>query len=201
MNGKIYIIKNSVSNKVYIGQTIQDVQDRFEQHLKLSKTNKNQVIYKVIKVIGKEKFFVEILEKGIDSYEILNLKEEFYIKKFNSIVPYGYNLCPGGQKWRRKSNIDEQKIISLYLSGKSARFISGIEKVSFKTILRCLKRNDIPRRKKTCNLPDRTSILTKDSLKELYLDNGLSIRKISKIVNLDDSTIRRAIRRFNLLRI
>ena len=43
--GYIYIIKNYKNNKVYIGQTTQDVEKRFNQHLKCSKSNKNQLIY------------------------------------------------------------------------------------------------------------------------------------------------------------
>ena len=46
--GYIYIIKNYKNNKVYIGQTTQDVEKRFKQHLKCSKSNKNQLIYRFI---------------------------------------------------------------------------------------------------------------------------------------------------------
>ena len=200
MNGKIYIIKNSVDNKIYIGQTIQDVSTRFKQHLKLLKCCKNQVIYKAIKAKGKEKFFVEILEEGIDNYKKLNLREEYYINIFNSLVPNGYNLCPGGQKWRRKSNIDEQKIVSLYLSGKSCRFISSKIKVSHRTVLNSLIINNIQRRDKTYNLPNRTSKLTKEIL-VMLLNKGLNSPKIATFVGLDETSVRRAIRRFDLSRI
>ena len=200
MNGKIYVIKNLINNKVYIGQTVQDVYVRFKQHLKLLKSCNKQAIYKVIKSLEKNNFFVETLEEGIDSYQKLNSREEYYIRIFNSLAPDGYNLCPGGQKWRRKSNVNEQKIISLYREGKSARNIAEIEKISFSTILNCLKRNNIPRRNKACNLPDRTSKLKKDYLEQL-MNQGLNNVEISKIVKLDESTIRRAIRRFNLSKI
>src|SRR5699024_11954771 len=61
MNGSIYLIKNEVNNKMYIGQTIQPVEKRFKQHLKLLKTNEKQAISKAIKSIGKDKFSYEIL--------------------------------------------------------------------------------------------------------------------------------------------
>jgi len=204
MNGKIYIIKNFINNKVYIGQTIQDVSLRFKQHLKLLKSSQKQIIYKAIVTKGKDKFFVETLEDGIDNYQLLNSKEEFYIKKFNSLTPNGYNLCPGGQMWRVKSKIDnkiQQEIISIYLSGKSVRFISFQKHFSFSTILNVLKRNGIERRNKTCGLPDRTSKIDKEKLRKLYLKDGLSNVKIAYVLGVNESSIRRAIKRFGFTRI
>ena len=69
MNGSIYLIKNSINNKVYIGQTTQSVEKRFKQHLKLLKTNEKQVISKAIKGIGKENFSYATLKTGIETYE------------------------------------------------------------------------------------------------------------------------------------
>jgi group I intron endonuclease len=204
MNAKIYIIKNSINNKVYIGQTIQDVETRFKQHLKLLKSSKNQLIFKAIKSKGKDKFFVETIEEEIDTYKNLNSKEEFYIRKYNSLVPNGYNLCPGGQMWRRKSKIDEtvqQDIIKLYLSGKSTRHIASNVNVSFKTILELLKRNGVERRSKTCRLPDRTSLIKKEELKSLYVDKNLSISKIATTLQRDRASIRKLIRKFEISRI
>lgn len=59
MNGKIYVIENSVNNKLYVGQTTQLVEDRFKQHLKSSNSNSNnkQLIHKAICKHGKENFF------------------------------------------------------------------------------------------------------------------------------------------------
>lgn len=204
MNGKIYMIKNSIDEKVYIGQTIRCVQARFKQHLKLAKSSQKQLIYKAIAKKGKDKFFVETLEDKIDSYHSLNLKEESYIRQYNSLAPNGYNLCPGGAKWRRKSKIDEltqQKVIASYQSGKSSRTISSETGIAHRTILDLLERNNIPRRKKTCRLPDRTSVLSREYLKKLYITDGLSSYKIALIVRIDDSSIRKLIRKFGLSRI
>ena len=82
--GAIYIIKNTINKKVYIGQTTQKVEDRFKQHLKLLKSNSNQIIHKAIKKYGKDKFYYEILEYGVDVQD-LNKKEEYYFLLYNSI--------------------------------------------------------------------------------------------------------------------
>ena len=60
MYGEIYIIKNTVNEKVYIGQTLQGSDVRFNQHLKLLKSNENQLIHKAIKNYGKVKFYYEV---------------------------------------------------------------------------------------------------------------------------------------------
>ena len=113
MNGSIYLIKNSKNNKVYIGQTTQGAETRFKQHLKLQKSNEKQAISKAIKSIGKENFSYETLITGITTYEELNELEELYIQKYNSMVPNGYNLCPGGQKWRRTPKFTKEQEIEV----------------------------------------------------------------------------------------
>lgn len=201
MNGSIYIIKNTVNNKIYIGQTIQDVTERFKQHLRLCKSNKNQLIYKAIKKYSKEKFYFEILETGIKDYKTLNTLEEKYINEYNSLYPNGYNLCPGGQKWRRQPKLSEveiSEICNMYISGYSTRSIGELFDVSHHTILTTLKTNGIKMRSKSCNLPDRTSKINKDELIELYCDKNLMIKEIATILNVCEKTIYRAIKRYKL---
>ncbi|MGM9858078.1 MAG: GIY-YIG nuclease family protein [Bacilli bacterium] len=93
MNKDIYIIKNTVNNKVYIGQAI-DTHKRFISHCSRAKINKdNSPLHDAIHKYGKEKFYYEILEHQISNY---NEKEQYWIKYYNSLVPYGYNLLKGG---------------------------------------------------------------------------------------------------------
>lgn len=202
MNGKIYIINNIKTKKSYIGQTIQDVSKRFKQHLKLSKSSSKQLIYKSILKYGKENFKCEILKDNIDNYSDLNYWEEYFIKEKNTLSPQGYNLCPGGQKYRRKPIINESQknyIIKMYLDGNSTRYIGNKIGHGHGTILRVLRENNIELRKKNYKLPDRTSKINKEILSDLYNKN-LSNLKIAKILNVNEKTIRRAIKRFNLNR-
>ena len=159
MYGEIYIIKNTVNEKVYIGQTLQGSDVRFKQHLKLLKSNENQLIHKAIKKYGKDKFYYEVLYENITSYEELNELEEKMIKEYNSLMPNGYNMCPGGQKYRRNIKLTENDIndiIKKYNEGYSSRRIAEVYNLSQSTILKVLKNNDVPMRNKSCNLPDRT---------------------------------------------
>lgn len=87
MSVGIYKIENLVNGKVYIGQSIH-IEQRWGEHCQPSS---NSTIGKAIKAYGKENFSFQILEETKD-LELLNNLETFYIKKFNSLAPNGYNL-------------------------------------------------------------------------------------------------------------
>lgn len=89
----IYIIKNDINNKVYIGQSI-NAEERFVQHCKPSSTKDGSLIAKAIQKYGKEHFWMEILEKQIKNY---NEREIYWIEFYNSLTPNGYNIQKGGE--------------------------------------------------------------------------------------------------------
>ena len=95
MKKSIYVIKNKINNKVYVGQAI-DPQHRFIAHISRAKTNADSSpIHDAITTLGKENFYYEILEKDIENY---NEKERYWIKALNCKVPNGYNLTDGGEE-------------------------------------------------------------------------------------------------------
>jgi hypothetical protein len=73
------------------------------------------VLKSAIKKYGKENFEISIVCE-CDSIEEMNLKEEIYIKLFNSMVPNGYNLISGGnnrlasEETKRKMSISQKGI-------------------------------------------------------------------------------------------
>ncbi len=192
--GYIYIIKNSVNNKVYIGQTIQPVEVRFKQHLKCLKSNRKQAISRAIKKYGKDKFFYEILEKC--TIENLNEKEEYYINKYSSFSK-GYNLNKGGTQSRKPSlELCHPIVIIMYKQGFSQRDIANLCNVSHSTIGKILKLNKIPCRKKSHKLTKHSKI-SEQQLKFL-LQKNLSFREIAKILNVSDKAVRKAVDRYSL---
>ena len=102
--GWIYIIKNTVNDKVYIGQTSVGIEHRWYQH-KYSATREDiwsGVLYKAIRKYGIENFIIEQLYISVEDsdeelHKSLNLKEKYFIKKFNSLIPDGYNMTSGGE--------------------------------------------------------------------------------------------------------
>ena len=100
--GYIYKIVNDVNNKVYIGQTIRTISERWSQHKSAARTHVDTLAlhmamnkYKIesFHIKKMEKLFAKTLE---DLYIQLNDKEIFYINKYNSQVPNGYNISSGG---------------------------------------------------------------------------------------------------------
>lgn len=88
----IYIIKNDINTKVYIGQSL-DSEQRFKSHCKGDYDN--SLIDKAIQKYGKEHFWFEILESQIENY---NEREKYWIKYYNSKVPFGYNTLDWGEE-------------------------------------------------------------------------------------------------------
>jgi group I intron endonuclease len=95
----IYKITNNINTKIYIGQTIQDINLRWNSHKSLLRKGNHPNDYLQASWIkyGEDSFIFEILEI-ITDVEILNDRESFWIGKFNSInKEKGYNLQSGGQ--------------------------------------------------------------------------------------------------------
>ena len=91
--GTIYIIRNDVNDKVYIGQTEQEIEQRLKEHKQRVPYRDNK-LYVAMREIGKSHFSIYPLERNVAESE-LNEKEYFYIKKFDSIAK-GYNGQSGG---------------------------------------------------------------------------------------------------------
>lgn len=89
----IYKVINKINKKIYIGQTSQPLQKRWNSHC----TRKDrQGLSKAILKYGKENFIIEEID-GANSQTELNYLEQHYIYIYNSISPNGYNILPGGK--------------------------------------------------------------------------------------------------------
>ena len=88
--GVIYKITNLLDGKVYVGQTVQKLNERLYQHVQCKKT----AIGCAINKYGWENFKAEIIEEC--PREMLNEREKFWIKFYDCMAPKGYNLTSGG---------------------------------------------------------------------------------------------------------
>lgn len=98
--GYIYKIINIKNQKIYIGQTTKKrPTDRFSQHKYLAlhpQQEKNiSYLHRAMKSDGIDNFKFEIIEQ-VDNL-LLNEREKYWIKQYNSLAPNGYNLTVGGQ--------------------------------------------------------------------------------------------------------
>lgn len=93
--GKIYKIVNKVNQKVYIGCTINSLEQRFYEHLyRCLKTDYNSKLYNSIKKYGQENFEIILIEE-CDLSSIYETEKK-YIKEYNSYDD-GLNSTFGGE--------------------------------------------------------------------------------------------------------
>lgn len=86
----VYLIENSINNKLYVGQTIRP-EKRLQEHIKWHRYALGEAIQKY----GADKFELVVLE-ACSSLEETNAREKYWIEVLGTISPKGYNLSPGG---------------------------------------------------------------------------------------------------------
>ena len=110
----IYKITNIQNNKVYIGQTIRPITDRFHRHINDATNNKLDTHFaRAIRKYGKENFVIEEIDSATSQKE-LNEKEQYWICYYNA-VKEGYNETDaiskcGGNTYASKT-AEEMEII------------------------------------------------------------------------------------------
>ncbi len=113
----IYKITNLITVKLYIGQTVQSMNDRWLDH-KFNARNPDKytsALYCSIRKHGVENFKIEQLDTA-KTREQLNIMEQTYIKALNTLVPNGYNLELGGNN--KQSHPETRAKISAALKGR-----------------------------------------------------------------------------------
>lgn len=88
----IYLITNTYNGKQYVGQS-KDIIRRWDEHKRAYKYN-NTYLYKAMRKYGIDCFKFEVIEEC--DFHDLNDKEKYYIAIYNTMIPHGYNMEPGG---------------------------------------------------------------------------------------------------------
>lgn len=141
--GCIYIIKNSVNDKVYIGQTSTDISIRMRAHRYSSKYKQGK-LYDAMRKLGVNKFWIELICHC--NNDLLNQTEIEYIAKYDSFNN-GYNSTRGGGV--NILNINDtygDDISILYQEGMTSGDIAKLIGCSDVTILNILESRGIVRR-------------------------------------------------------
>lgn len=190
--GRIYIIRNTINSKVYIGQTKVSLKLRFQNHLSAARNGKDYVIGKAIRKYGEENFYIELLEEC--TIEELNERERYWISYFNSTNnKFGYNISIGGNVIRTTKELNKDLVISMFNSGIPAYKIAKILHTGVPNITNLLKDSNI-----IYGLDlQKTDKLEEAMIIDLYLD-GYSTIDIGRKFNKNKSTIRRILLRNNI---
>lgn len=113
--GYIYKVTNQKNNKVYIGQTIKKrPSDRYSQHRYLANHPEQErgisYLHRAMILDGLDNFSFEVIEE-IENQQ-LNEREQYWIKKYDCIIPNGYNITEGGdgtKGYSRPQTIEERE--------------------------------------------------------------------------------------------
>jgi group I intron endonuclease len=114
----IYKVLNKINGKSYIGQTKNKLSDRQYQHINSALIkDSDMVFHRALKKYGINNFEWNIICE-CNTLEELNEKEIFFIDKFKTLVPTGYNISIGGSNLNYWLYIDEnrRKLISAKIS-------------------------------------------------------------------------------------
>ena len=193
--GKVYLIKNKVNGKVYIGQTIQSLKRRFSQHKCNALTRKKKTpLYSSIRKHGINNFEITLLKDDIKPKE-LNDVEANYILKYSS-VEKGYNL-----KYRETkisyNRFDIEDIIERYENKDTLKEIARDYNADKRTISSMLKENGVEIRDWN---KEQSKDITKEQLEEMLLVKNMSLNKMAKEIGLSRQAITNWVDKFEIPR-
>jgi len=89
----VYLLRNRVNGKGYVGQTRSTLDQRWKAHLRSSSCCTH--LRRAIQKHTPEVFERTVLSTGLTP-EVLNILEHFWIKELGTLAPKGYNLTDGG---------------------------------------------------------------------------------------------------------
>lgn len=132
--GFIYQITNTLTGDFYIGQTKQNINRRFNNHVWNAKNKKgNNIFYNAINKYGIDKFNITLLEEVKN--DMLDIKEIEYISTHNP----KYNTAKGGSttlgflgkklSTEHKKALDKSKEVKIYQYDLEGKFLNSFDSV------------------------------------------------------------------------
>lgn len=103
--GIIYVAENEINGRRWVGQTVQDLETRINGHLISSRTAYKQHPFYAALHSGNP--FTWSIVDYVPAF-LLDIKEEEWQIRLNSLYPNGYNISLGAYKWsdaRRKRHM------------------------------------------------------------------------------------------------
>lgn len=106
--GCVYQARNKINGHKYIGKAIITLDRRRNKHYNDAFRGSNLYFHKAIRKYGWENFIWKVLYNS-KSNKVLIKKEIYYIKKYNTLAPNGYNCTKGGDGVTGRKHTDEEK--------------------------------------------------------------------------------------------
>lgn len=191
--GYIYCITDTTNNKKYIGQHISN---KFDENYYGSGT----LMLRIIKS-RKDKLKLELIEW---CKQDISEREVYYIQKFNTLAPNGYNLTlrPQGFWYERSEGVSErQKAFYQTEKGKRVRKSNQEKMKSFYNSEKgreLIKQQNLKKKENLDKKLNRPEKPTNEQLKQWYLVDNLSIDEITEKIKRSRSQTRRYLKEANL---
>lgn len=136
----IYKITNSINGKIYIGKTLNTIEERFKEHCQDYKKRRmeHRPLYSAMSKYGVENFSVEEVEHCEDSEA--EEREIYWISRYGSFGN-GYNATKGGDG---KPYIDRDLVIKTYKEEQNIRKTATKLGISTDSVHDILIQNNIP---------------------------------------------------------
>lgn len=110
-NARVYVIRNTKNDKLYIGSTTQSLCQRMNGHRQDAKKHKHLSLYKAFDELGMQNFYIELLEMyPCENIEQLLKKEGEYIRKYKT-YENGYNQIISGRTYQEYYQDNKEKIL------------------------------------------------------------------------------------------
>lgn len=214
--GIIYCFTNNINGKKYIGQSIRSTNERYSNH-KSSYKNKNSssydsILHKAFRKYGFENFNYKILvDIEDDNIDMLNELEVYFIDKYNTVIPNGYNIEPGGKNSPKpktkehkekltwgQAELSLNEIIELRIAYKNNESPSKIYKEKYQDRLHYSSFLNIWSGRRYKNImPEyiksgRHTKMTQeqaDEIRQRYKEEQISYNKLAEQYNCSKSTI------------
>ena len=123
----IYKITNCINNKSYIGQTVQkNPKMRWYDHQAKARKGIKHPLFNALSKYGVEKFIWEVIDSAT-TIDQLNMLEEYYVTKYDTINN-GYNICKaGGNKIHHSASIEKMKASQKNAHARRRKANGGVE--------------------------------------------------------------------------
>jgi len=171
----IYKITNLINGKIYIGQTIRTLQERFKEHCRERRNKNHMPIVRAIQKYGKDNFKIELMKK-CKSLEEMNYYEMLFILFAKQNLEGCYNIFIGGGNKKHTEEIKRK--MSLAKKGKK-------KPESFKNFIRMRNLTNNPAKKesvrKKISDSHKGKILSEETRKKMSLAKRKKFTKHKKL--------------------
>ena len=197
MTQGIYLIKNNVNNRHYVGQS-KDIERRWNEHrhstFNTNATDYETPLHRAIRKYGIENFAFEILEV-VPNHSELNSIENKYIAKYNSIGK-GYNQIITSRNGLSKEEINKKlelkygvtkdKLYSQLMLDSFCK-VASYYGVSSNAIKKWCKDYDLPTSAKAYDNPEKSKRYS-ELMRKLATESSTKKKRIA-MIDRDTSTV------------